>query len=53
MQMNRRTLLWAVITILFIITLFIAFKAGAGGAISTGQAVGVAQGASNAMVGGC
>jgi len=56
MQMNRRTLLWGVIAILFIVTLFVVFKAGAGGAAvsSTGQAVStVASSASNAMVGGC
>ena len=56
MQINRRTLLWGVIAILFIVTLFVVFKAtGNGGAAvsSTGQAVSAAQSASNAMVGGC
>jgi len=55
MQMNKRMLLWGVIAILFIITLFVVFKAGAGGAAvsSTGPAVSAAQSASNAMVGGC
>ena len=55
MQMNRRTLLWGVIAILFIVTLVVTFQAGASGAAvsSTEQAVSIAQSASNAMVGGC
>lgn len=56
MQMDRRTVLWGVIAILFIVTLFVVFKAGAGGAAvsSTGQAVSAAKtAASSAMVGGC
>ena len=56
MQINKRTLLWAVIAILFIVTLFVSFKAGAVGSAvsSTGQAASAAQSvASNAMVGGC
>lgn len=51
MQINRRTLMWGIIAILFIITLFVSFKTGAGNSVSTaGQAAGAA---SNAMVGGC
>lgn len=52
MQIDRRTLLWGVIVILFIITLFVAFNAGAGDVV-TGEAVKAAQSSSNAMVGGC
>lgn len=51
MQINRRTLMWGIIAILFIITLFVSFKTGTGTSVSTaGQA---ASTASNAMVGGC
>lgn len=56
MQMDRRTILWVAVAILFIITLLVVFKAGAGGAAvsSTGQAVSAAKtAASSAMVGGC
>lgn len=56
MQINRRTLLWGFIAILFIVTLFVVFKAGSGGAVvsSTDQVASVARSAaSNAMVGGC
>lgn len=52
MQIDKRTLLWGVIIILFVITLFVFFKAGAG-TTATGQAVKAVQSTSNAMVGGC
>ena len=55
MQMNRRTLMWGVIAILFIITLFVSFKTGSGSAaVSTAtQTATAAKSASSAMVGGC
>ncbi len=55
MQISKRTLLWVIIAILFIVTLFVAFQAGTGGAAvsSTGQAISAGQSASSAMVGGC
>jgi len=56
MQISKRTLLWGIIAILFVVTLFVAFQTGTGGVdvSSTGQAVSAGQSAaSSAMVGGC
>ena len=55
MQINRRTLMWGIIAILFIITLFVSFKTGAGSAVaSAGQAISESQSSpASAMVGGC
>ena len=55
MQIDRRTILWAVIAVLFFVALFVTFKAGAGAvASSAGQAVSSAgSSASGGMVGGC
>ncbi len=54
MQMNRRTLLWGVIAILFVTTLFVTFQAGIGTSLSSTQTVNAVQSAaSSAMVGGC
>lgn len=55
MQMNRRTILWIVIAVLFVATLFISFKAGSGGSVvQTAQtATQTLSSSSNAMVGGC
>lgn len=55
MQIKKKTLLWIVIVVLFLITLIVAFKAGSGNtAVSAaGQAVSTTSAASNAMVGGC
>ena len=52
-NMNKRTTLWIVIGIFFIIALFLSFKSGAG--VGSVQAAGsVAQSAiSSGMVGGC
>jgi len=53
MQIDKKTLLWIVIAVLFIVTLFVFFKAGSGSA-ATGQAANaVKSAASSAMVGGC
>lgn len=52
MQINRKTLMWAIIGVLFLAVLFLSFKIGAGGdSVST---VGkVASVTANSMVGGC
>ena len=53
-NINKRTILWIIIGVLFVIALFLSFKAGAG--ISSVQAAGsAAQSAASysGMVGGC
>ena len=54
--MNTRITLWVVISLLFVVALFLTFKAGAAGSVGTGQAVlSAAKSAatSSGMVGGC
>jgi len=56
--MERRIWLWIAIGVLFIIVLFLVFKAGAGGATRTvaqtaGSAARSAVSSSSGMVGGC
>ena len=51
--MDNRIMLWIVIGVLFVATLFLTFKAGAG-SIGTAQAVSTAASSSSGgMVGGC
>ena len=52
-KMEKRTILWITVGVLFIIALFLSFKSGVG--VGTVQAAGsVAQSAvSSGMVGGC
>lgn len=52
-KMEKRTILWIVIGVLFVIALFLSFKSGAG--VETVQAASsVAQSAASyGMVGGC
>lgn len=53
--MESKTILWAVIGIIFLLTIYIVFQAGSGGAVSSaGSAVSsAASTASSQMVGGC
>ena len=51
--MDKKIMLWVLIGVLFIFTLFLTFKAGAG-SIGTAQAVSTAASSSSGgMVGGC
>ena len=56
-RMEKRFVLWIVIGVLFLATLFLTFKAGSGNGIETAQASGlVAKSAVSSgagMVGGC
>ena len=55
-KMNTRVTLWAVIAVLFVIAIFMTFKAGAIGNVETAQAVGStvkSVASSSGMVGGC
>jgi len=55
-KMNTKTVLWIVIAVLAVATLFLTFKAGAGGGIETVQAASSAAksaASSSVMVGGC
>lgn len=53
-NMDRRTLLWIAVGILFIIALFLAFKTGnAGTAVSAKAVASAAQSSAPAMIGGC
>jgi len=54
MEMKKSTLMWIVIGILFLLALFLMFKAGASGSMAqsvSGTAKSLAS--SSAMVGGC
>jgi hypothetical protein len=56
MEIKRKTVLWGVIVVLFIATLFLTFKIGSGNvdvstAVQTTQAATTS--ASSGMVGGC
>jgi hypothetical protein len=54
-KINTRLTLWVVIGVLFVVTLFLTFKAGGVGSVETVQAAtSVAKSAaSSGMVGGC
>ncbi|GBE20226.1 MAG TPA: hypothetical protein ENG87_00565 [Candidatus Pacearchaeota archaeon] len=56
-KMERRIWLWIIIGILFIAVLFLAFKAGAGGAtknvVQTAGSAAKSAASSSGMVGGC
>ena len=54
--MNTRITLWIVVGLMFVVALFLTFKAGAAGSVGTGQVVVSAAksaAASSGMVGGC
>lgn len=54
--MNTRITLWGIIGLMFVVALFLTFKAGAIGNVETGQVVASAAktvAASSGMVGGC
>ncbi len=55
--MEKRIVLWIVIGVLFLATLFLTFKAGSGSSIETAKATGLAvksvASSGAGMVGGC
>jgi len=52
-EMNQKTIMWIVIAILFIVALFLVFRAGAVGSSGTVQAAKSAASSYGGMVGGC
>ena len=52
-KMESKTILWAVIGVIFLVALYFVFQAGSGAAISGISPDSAASTASNAMVGGC
>ncbi len=52
-KIDKRIALWVVIGVLFIVALFLVFKAGAGSAVSVGSAAKSVASSSAGMVGGC
>ena len=57
-RMEKRFVLWIVIGVLFLATLFLTFKAGSGGGVETARAAtlaaqSAASSAGSGMVGGC
>ena len=56
-RMEKRIVLWIVIGVLFLATLFLTFKAGSGSSIETAKATGLAvksvASSGAGMVGGC
>ena len=51
--MNRRIVLWIVIGVMFLATLFLTFNTGSVSVETVQASVGVAKAASTGMVGGC
>lgn len=54
LKMDRRIILWGVISVLFVVTLFLTFKAGSVVVVQTAGSVAQSvSAASSGMVGGC
>lgn len=51
--MERRIILWVVIGVLFLVTLFLTFKTGSVDISSVQASTGAVKAASTGMVGGC
>lgn len=53
-KMEKRTILWMAIGVIFLVALYFVFQAGSGSAISTvGSSASTSAGTASSMVGGC